>query len=273
MVATGYTARRTVVASARCNTCHSRLDTVLNPLATAGDNYPTWHGGVRDDATGCVFCHNTNNMVGGWSGNVSTFIHGIHGASQRAVPFNFEGSATWNFASLRYPGVLQDCSQCHVPNAVNLGASGMALSPTLLWTTDVYGTVAAGPTTAPYVTTGLNYGQQFLFTPQGSTVATYTTSGGVTVPAHVAGAGGDFRPADPTTLVNSPLSAACFACHDTASDKNHMQTNGGSIYQPRSNTALASPSIAGEACLVCHGQGQIEDVAAVHQSVFLTGSP
>jgi hypothetical protein len=47
-----------------------------------------------------------------------------------------------------------------------------------------------------------------------------------------------------------------------------MTTNGGVIYQPRSTTALTS-NVAGEACLVCHGQGQIEDVAAVH----LSGGP
>ena len=63
-----------------------------------------------------------------------------------------------------------------------------------------------------------------------------------------------------TTLVNSPISSACFACHDTTAAKNHMQTNGGAIYQPRSTMASK-----GEACLVCHGAGAVVDAAVVHK--------
>src|SRR5262249_30431754 len=40
-----------------------------------------------------------------------------------------------------------------------------------------------------------------------------------------------------TTLVNSPIASACVACHDSASAVDHMQTNGASIWEPRS-TAL-----------------------------------
>jgi OmcA/MtrC family decaheme c-type cytochrome len=261
MVATGYTARRVVVDINKCDTCHDQLGT-----------NPSFHGGVRNDPTACAICHNTTGVDTGWSYNVSTFIHGIHAAGFRAVPYNWQSG---EFVNLRYPGVLQDCNQCHVPNSVNFGASGMTLQPNLLWTTDATGTTAApGAGTSPFISqvAGTKYGLGFQFTPAGSTVAAYTLVNGTVVAAHVAAAGGDTRQAEATTLVNSPISAACFACHETTSDRNHMTTNGGIIYQPRSSTALTGNG-AGEACLVCHGQGQIEDVAAVHQSVFLTGAP
>jgi OmcA/MtrC family decaheme c-type cytochrome len=263
VVATGYTARRVVVDTAKCDTCHDQLGTS-----------PNFHGGVRNDATACAGCHTTNGVDNGWSYNASTFIHGIHGASQRTVPYTWQASASWNYSKLLYPGLLKDCSQCHVPNAVNFGPSGMTLAPNLLWTTDATG-ITAAPTvgTSPYVSqvAGTNYGLGFSFTSAGATVASYTLYNNgtpITVPAHVAAAGGDTRQAEGTTLVSSPIAAACFACHDTTSDKNHMTTNGGVIYQPRSTTALTS-NVTGEACLVCHGQGQIEDVAAVH----LSGGP
>ena len=261
-VATGYTARRVVVDINKCDTCHDQLGT-----------NPSFHGGVRNDPTACAMCHTTNGVDTGWSYNASTFIHGIHAAAFRTVPYSWQSGA---FVSLRYPGVLQDCNQCHVPNAVNFGASGMSVQPNLLWTTTATGTTAApGAGTSPYISqvAGTKYGLAFQFTPAGATVAAYTLVNGTVVPAHVAAAGGDTRQAEATTLVSSPIAAACFACHDTVSDKNHMMTNGGVIYQPRGNTALVSSGVAGEACLVCHGQGQTMDAVAVHQSVLLTGSP
>jgi hypothetical protein len=63
-----------------------------------------------------------------------------------------------------------------------------------------------------------------------------------------------------TTLVNSPISSACFSCHDTSSARSHMTSNGGSVYETRSLAATK-----GEACLVCHGVGRVSDVAVVHQ--------
>jgi OmcA/MtrC family decaheme c-type cytochrome len=62
-----------------------------------------------------------------------------------------------------------------------------------------------------------------------------------------------------TTLVNSPIASACFACHDTDAARGHMSSNGGAIYEPRS-TALQKI----EGCLVCHGAGKEYDAAVVH---------
>jgi OmcA/MtrC family decaheme c-type cytochrome len=250
LVATGYTARRVIVDSAKCNTCHDQLGTS-----------PNFHSGARNDATACAFCHNTSQQSGGWSSNASTFVHGIHGSSKRTTGYTWQSSL--NYSTLGYPGKLSDCNQCHVANAVNYGASGTTLQPNLLWTTDATGTTtAAGASTSPYIaqTAGTKYGLAFSYTTPGQAYSSYTLVDGTVVPAGTAGATGYTRAAEGTTLVSSPISAACFACHDTLAAKSHMQTQGGAIYEPRSSALLK-----GEACLVCHGAGKDKDVAAVHK--------
>jgi OmcA/MtrC family decaheme c-type cytochrome len=64
-----------------------------------------------------------------------------------------------------------------------------------------------------------------------------------------------------TTLVNSPIAAACVACHDVPSAVDHMQTNGASIWEPRA-TALTKPQK--EECLICHGPNRLANIALVH---------
>jgi hypothetical protein len=36
-------------------------------------------------------------------------------------------------------------------------------------------------------------------------------------------------------LVSSPIAAACFACHDSSTARQHMTTNGAAIYKKRSD--------------------------------------
>lgn len=64
-----------------------------------------------------------------------------------------------------------------------------------------------------------------------------------------------------TTLVTSPIAAACVACHDTPAAVDHMQTNGASIWEPRS-TALTKPQK--EECLICHGPNRLAGISLVH---------
>ncbi|MBI5084873.1 MAG: OmcA/MtrC family decaheme c-type cytochrome, partial [Acidobacteria bacterium] len=75
--------RRTVVASASCNKCHYQL---------------AFHGGGRNTAEHCTFCHNPNLAANGESFNLSTMIHRFH-------------------EEARYPGILRNCNQCHVGNS------------------------------------------------------------------------------------------------------------------------------------------------------------
>jgi OmcA/MtrC family decaheme c-type cytochrome len=274
MVATGYTARRVITDTAKCTKCHDQL---------GAD--PSFHGGARNDPTACAICHNTNKTSNGWTANANTFIHGIHGASKRSVPFTW---ATATYQTIGYPGLLKDCNQCHLPNTVNLGATGgTTLAPNMLWPTEASGTYTASTKNSPYVavatTPATNYGNYFTYTPAGATASAYTTAAGIAVPAQVAPAGGLTVIADTATLVSSPISSACFACHDTSNAKNHMVSNGGVVYGTRASAgAAATPAVAAsgtvaavnavpltgltnrEDCLTCHGAGRVADAAVIH---------
>ena len=259
LVATGYAARRVVTETAKCNKCHEQLGTD-----------PLFHGGARNDPTSCAICHSTNRTSNGWTANTNTFVHGIHGAGKREVPFTWVGvSATDNYSKIGYPGLLKDCNQCHLPNTVNFGITGgNALSPSLLWPTTAAGTISATTNAfrnSPYITAGVNYGNNFTYTPEGATVAAYTPSSGTAVPAHVAGAGGETVAADGATLVSSPIASACFACHDSAASKTHIQGNGGVVYATRASVSNAGALVNREDCLTCHGAGRVADVAIIHK--------
>ena len=138
--ATGYTARRAVVDSAKCNACHS-------PLGVS----PTFHGGGRNDAPTCSFCHNPNRTSSGWSADASTFIHAIHGGGKRSVPFTWQAvSPTDTFAGVTYPGILNLCTQCHVAGGYDFSiAAVQAAVPNMLPSTVATGVFNSSPTTNP----------------------------------------------------------------------------------------------------------------------------
>jgi OmcA/MtrC family decaheme c-type cytochrome len=306
LVAAGYTARRVVVDTDKCESCHEQLGTAVD-----------FHGGARNDGTSCAICHNTSRTSGGWSANASTFVHGIHAgtdpasvtaakttgiavvgnpgkgsggagtaysAGKRTIPFSWHRDALptatggFNAAAVAYPGILKTCDNCHVPNAVNFGAAGATLLPNLLWSTsatgkyngatDTFKVLPRDPTTglivADYITADnvVNYGNVFSFVPEGSVVPKVTTSAGASNAnaLTVAGAGGVTISADGATKVESPVTAACFACHDSKLAQAHMKGYDGVIYGVRS----ASIGAKTETCLVCHGQGRDQDAAIVH---------
>ena len=232
-VATGYSGRRVVVDTDRCNLCHGMLGTA-----------PTFHAGQRNDAPSCSFCHSPNYTVAGWSGNAGSFIHAIHGSSMRIVQF------TWSPAT--YPGVPNNCEQCHVPGGYDYSGSMYTGSQTvgnMLLVTSAKGLYNSDPllnspyfTSSPYVVTDgvTNYGNGFAYN-----VATGATT-----------------QASPNTLVTSPVTAVCFSCHDSRVAVNHMTSNGGLIYATRS-TALP-PGVLAEQCLMCHGPGKVAAIKDVH---------
>lgn len=227
-----YTARRQIVDNSLCNKCHLKLG-----VFTAS----AFHAGQRNDANTCAWCHMPNQSSSGWSADSEVFIHGIHAADKRSVPFNWHAaSATDGFFNVGYPGVLQKCQTCHLPGTYDFSApaSSTALS-NRLYRTVATGTPAAGVSTSPYVTLGQNYG--------------------------AAGAA--------TNLVSSPIAAACFACHDgkmvsdpTQNVVDHMQGMGnGSIYQVRGTPGSGGALDKKEACMLCHGPNStIAPIAAMH---------
>jgi OmcA/MtrC family decaheme c-type cytochrome len=120
----GTTGRRAVVSSAKCDSCHAQLGTD-----------PSFHSGDRNDPQSCNICHNGNRTSSGWSADSSTFVHGIHAASQRTDEFTWHAvDPDDNYSQLDYPGLLKDCNQCHLPNTVNFAATSPAV-PNMLWST------------------------------------------------------------------------------------------------------------------------------------------
>jgi len=216
---TKFVARRTIVDNAKCLSCHDQLGVK-----------PNFHGGGRNDGSTCNICHNPNGANKGWSYSFNTFIHGIHAANMRTKAYTF--ASDWS--TVTYPGLLKNCEQCHVAGSYDFSAaaSSGAVGKLLYNTVATGNTAAADATTSSYIaqTAGTAYGSGF----------SYSTSTGAVVTTAAAG----------TTLISSPISAACFSCHDSTTAKNHMETNGGSIYQARSTV---DPSKPVETCLVCHG--------------------
>jgi len=248
MVATGYTGRRPIVETARCESCHQKLD----PFTLSA-----FHAGQRNDATTCSWCHTPNNAVGGWAADSTSFIHAIHSATKRTVPFNWEaGSATDGFFNVTYPGVLKNCQACHLPGTYDFSAPTSASAlPNRLFRTTTYGTISATTpyNTSPYVTPGTNYGSAF----------SYSATTGVTTQAAA------------TTLVTSPIMAQCVSCHDGVDPANgvdavaHMKSNGGTFNQPRSLVYQAGSTVAlqnNEQCMLCHSPTSAFGlgIAAVH---------
>ncbi|MEI8162618.1 MAG: OmcA/MtrC family decaheme c-type cytochrome [Betaproteobacteria bacterium] len=286
--ASGYTARRVIVDVSKCNSCHDQLgavNTAAGASAAQAIGADAFHGGARNDPTACAICHNTTRTSTGWSANVSTYIHGIHGKSKRSVIYNwaaagtagatFDANVYTTLYSFTTPGVLQDCAQCHVPNAVNYGTLGTTVPlANVLWTTVGTNSISsAGALTkysatsvskSPYVDTVTNYGNNFTYIPEGAVVGAYIDAAGTKVAQHLAGAGGETVAASPATLVSSPVSAACFSCHDTTTARGHMTLYGGNIYTARSTVGAANLASNPETCLICHGAGKVNDAAIIH---------
>jgi len=75
------------------------------------------------------------------------------------------------------------------------------------------------------------------------------------------------------SAVSSPITSACAACHDSKPAVAHMKGNGGVWYQQRKDVPTLSgvqgASIvlqSNEQCLICHGNGKVADIRAVHMN-------
>ena len=251
-----------------------------------------FHSGQRNNAETCTFCHNANSMDAGWGYNIKEVVHSLHASSKRMTPYTWQAGHT--YWDTTYPAVLNNCEACHVPGSydfTNTASMAAVNANNLLWTTTATGTASAtgvvltNPTTysaaasylAPNYVPNTNYGAAPAF----NTGITNKTS--VKWPSNAATptvittvVPGAAVEADPTTLVNSPITSACFACHDDTAAAAHMKGQGGYIGTMRSNvvtatatvngTTVTSPLVQSEACLTCHGSGALADIKAVHMN-------
>lgn len=242
--ATGFGARRQIVDDALCNKCHLELG-----LFTA----EAFHAGQRNDGSTCAWCHRPAQTSSGWSADSSYFVHAVHAADKRTVPFTWHAAEVGkSYADIGYPGILNKCEACHLPGTYDFSASAsQSAMANRLYVTVGVGKYNAGAsalakyTISPYVTADnvQNYGAGFVFNQSATANVTVTKADGttVTVPPQ-----GTFN-AEGTTLVMSPIVAVCSSCHDATVAIQHMESNGGSFYRARS-VALARS----EQCMFCH---------------------
>ena len=250
-------ARRVIVDNAKCKNCHAALGAA-----------PTFHAGQRNDGPTCSFCHNANQNNSGWSGNEKDFIHGLHaglaggamlpdgaavsgGTGIRTVPFGWHATSdTDGYWNVTFPGQHNYCEACHATPTDGThtydfsAAASVAAIPNMLYSTAATGTPStASFGSAPYIAVGTAYGSGF----------------------SIDKANGIITPAAGSTLVISPITAACVACHDSSAAKGHMVANGGQFYAPRSTALAAAAAYATESCLVCHGTDGAFPIADVHR--------
>jgi OmcA/MtrC family decaheme c-type cytochrome len=212
---------------------------------------PTFHAGQRNDGPTCSFCHTPNRTSSGWSAGSRTYIHAIHGARVRTVAFNWHApTAAETYAEVEFPGALNNCTACHVPGgfdftvAAGSKTSGTATvgnkgntvctvaSPcTCTVTSPCTGQTASGASALP------NILPQTVATAPSATVPTFASAGGPnswTISPYVdvnasygsgfsfSAATGATTAAAGTTLVTSPITAACTGCHDSPMAVDHM---------------------------------------------------
>jgi len=239
-VATGFTGRRAIVETAKCNTCHGALGVT-----------PSFHAGQRNDGPTCSFCHNPNRTSSGWSAGSKYFIHAIHAGRKRTVNFTWHAAAAGpGYDEIEFPGTLNTCTACHTSNTYDFtNLTNLSAIPNMPLTTVATGTYNTDPlvnstyyTISPYVVANgtFNYGNGF----------SYNAATNVTTEAAS------------STLVLSQITGACSACHDSTTAINHMTANGGLFYAPRSSVPLGGTQ---EQCMICHGPGRVAAIGLVHQ--------
>ena len=230
----------------------SNITLTKHNLSTSGT------GLIKSDASQiCAFCHTpnlatghigaANSFGGGWSVSTKDMVHGIHASGMRTVPYTYEATAAnpGGFAKVTYPGILRNCEQCHVTGSYDFSnpASQNVLS-NLLWSTVAKGNMTNDATTNPAGIVPIGLSSWILTLGRGQVDYTGAISATVTV-------------ARQNNLVISPITAACFGCHDTSAAVGHMKSNGGVIYG-------AIKTFNDEACLTCHGPGKPNDIKQVH---------
>jgi OmcA/MtrC family decaheme c-type cytochrome len=198
---TSAKARRLVIDVDKCQLCHGEMNGLV------------LHGGSRNDQPAvCVMCHNPDNTdiaqrpvdpdgvkdgdnTAAGDGREDQSIdfkylaHSIHGAAMRENPYWVygNGGTAYDFSGAEFPGNLEDCETCHLPNTYYPASD----------TSKRLGTTISS----------------------GSTVTARSPSVALTP------AGANVSRADDQNI--TAVSAACSGCHDGTLAKTHMELNGG----------------------------------------------
>ncbi len=246
--------RRQIVSTAKCNACHGMLGTASgsNTLANA------FHSGARNTVEACPICHNVNrasttlmtdpngdvlpffpvtSLFDGRTFNQSfqfkTLIHGIHGGSHRSSPYthgNPPGEVEDYSVEVAYPGILSDCTTCHVNDSYRSDGSVLGSSVLSTNTTVFDPLTGSGNPNADLVSFVLNADSLV----------------------------------DPLLLpVFSPKAASCAGCHDTAANRDHMSSVGGAAFD-MNQADVALDGRVFERCDECHGISGAVDIKSVH---------
>jgi len=215
--------------------------------------------------------------------NIKEAVHSIHASAKRVNKYSWEATAGPTYWNVTYPAVLNNCEACHVTGSFDFtNSASIAALPNLLWTGVAAGTgmttataysivtgaetvLATDKVISPWINPTMN--------PAFSPTATGTVnSNGAVLPLNTAypagwsytAATGVITQAKAGSLVISPITGACSACHDTPVAVAHFRANGGSFYAPRPVDGALPANV--EQCLICHGNGKVADIRVVNLS-------
>jgi OmcA/MtrC family decaheme c-type cytochrome len=281
-----------------CAICHNTVGASLGALTQtgSGNNTVLTYAKVINPAY-------SGHTASGYSINAKDWMHGLHAAGFRNYAYIGQG----NFPGIEFPGILNNCEACHVPGSYNFAnATNLAQfnNNNLLWdtmsskvgtsaTSSLYGSngtplPATGGTKVPanVAATSSAAGTSYQAPQMTATGASF--GGGTLLPGQSIGNGFittaapgvpmTTTPDAATTLVTSPITAACTSCHDNQNWINeHMKPYGGVYYQTRASVqTTAAVTVNGvvqatelvntETCLNCHGSGAQQDIATVHMN-------
>jgi OmcA/MtrC family decaheme c-type cytochrome len=279
-------ARRTVVATEKCNVCHSTLGS-----ASGSNTLPTaFHSGARNTVEACIVCHDANRasstvMTNGMALNESyqfkRLIHGIHGNSKRMYPFTHGNSIVGKFnmdgtsattggkslsqqtdsagtaivvdnyaAEVQWPGMRAipsiNCNACHVDNSYRNDASPLGAAVI----SNSLSKDKAGNYTNP------NVG---IFEAKGACVG----ATGSIATKNLACTATDWS----KIPVISPKAATCTSCHDGLTSTgttviSHVTEFGGATFGTKTQAEVAA--LPRETCNDCHANGGTKNVDIVH---------
>lgn len=228
----GDSGRRRIASNNGCASCHEILE------AHGGNRVFTKDGGVGI----CTMCHTPNLTSSGRTltsplddlggnplnypeatNNMKDMIHGIHASDFRSTDYEFvrggRFSGYFNWSEVTFPGDISNCKKCHVQ--------------------DTY-LPEEVPVNALVTTNRIT---------QAEDGRAATTEAVETAREEMP---------NPTDWVITPVSAACYSCHDSAAAVSHMKLNGGAINEDRAEVGNT------ESCAICHNTGNIADVQDAH---------